>query len=520
MVKKEWTLSIKWLKISSILYLVLPFIIFLLGFFKSFFSIPVSVILLWITWRICRSFKDEQEQGKRRDLFTFLLVLLLWVGLAGIGGYAFQNFDFNARNAVFRDLINYQWPVFYPSMDTGGSQYALVYYFGYWLIPALIGKLVGWQLANFILYLYSAVGIFFVIVLLARLMKTTLTKAILLMVFFSGMDFLIVLLKHSMFPDYYPYIWPPIAHLEWWGTFQFSAFTTQLFWVFNQAIPTWVCTALFLNSKDKKISVFLLGLNVFFAPLPALGFAFLIFARVLNDLLNPTEKKQGKLLSQLWERSKDLFTIENILGGGIIGITSFFFMFTNQSKSFVDQTQISAWIILDIFLCILFEWLLLWFLLREKRKTDITWYLMAAFFIIVLFTTISGSYLLSKRSTIAPLMLLMVWVGEALQKKEFKYRSALLLLLVIGAATSVYEINRSVYRTFQYYTQPRSNTTVVIPTKSNQIERRTFPANPEFDHPETIIADDYYSLSTFDPIYLTNYVADIEGSEFFKLFYK
>ena len=39
-------------------------------------------------------------------------------------------------------------------------------------------------------------------------------------------------------------------HIEWWARFyQFSSFTTQLFWVFNQAVPAWIATLLVLSTK-------------------------------------------------------------------------------------------------------------------------------------------------------------------------------------------------------------------------------------------------------------------------------
>ena len=43
------------------------------------------------------------------------------------------------------------------------------------------------------------------------------------------------------------------TYLEWWTDFQFSGFTTQLFWVFNQAIPAWV--AVIISSFKKKTDI-------------------------------------------------------------------------------------------------------------------------------------------------------------------------------------------------------------------------------------------------------------------------
>ena len=59
-----------------------------------------------------------------------------WCFFAGIGYFYYQSFDYHFRNAVFRDLISYDWPVFYDKADT-----PLVYYMGFWLVPAALAKL-------------------------------------------------------------------------------------------------------------------------------------------------------------------------------------------------------------------------------------------------------------------------------------------------------------------------------------------------------------------------------------------
>ncbi len=209
-----------------------------------------------------------------RTIFYLLLLTGLWVFLSGVGGYAFQNWDHHWRNAVLHDLITYNWPVVYSSPEKGPIT-MLVYYVGYWLPAALAGKIFGWQAANFVLFLWTWLGVFLVISHLSLKLKTTALKAALLLIFFSGMDALGVLL----FANEYPTLWPPIQHLEIWsGNLQYSSFTTQLFWVFNQVIPAWLCMCSYsgvwqlavrtLRSKllDSKVKRYLFGHSAFSSP--------------------------------------------------------------------------------------------------------------------------------------------------------------------------------------------------------------------------------------------------------------
>ncbi|WP_027205180.1 hypothetical protein [Butyrivibrio fibrisolvens] len=80
--------------------------------------------------------------------------------MSGIGGFVWQRTDFHARNALLHDLIDYSWPVIYES----GS--GLVYYLTFFLIPALVGKVLGFKAAEVVLYIISVAGVIIVFLLL------------------------------------------------------------------------------------------------------------------------------------------------------------------------------------------------------------------------------------------------------------------------------------------------------------------------------------------------------------------
>jgi hypothetical protein len=144
----------------TILYLIIPFIIFCMGWLRLSVAIPATAIILWATWQLLK--QDSLAQlpiSNSQFPFYLLLITFTWTLLSGVGGYTFQNWDHNWRNAVLHDLINYDWPVFYSTPESGPVK-MLVYYVGYWLPSALVGKLLGWQAANFFLFLWTWLGVF------------------------------------------------------------------------------------------------------------------------------------------------------------------------------------------------------------------------------------------------------------------------------------------------------------------------------------------------------------------------
>ena len=245
----------------SYIYLVLPFIIFCIGWLNLPASILFTAIAIWATYQVLQTTPaDDPQPAKlsKKIILVSVAILGVWVLLSGVGGYAFQNWDHHWRNAVFRDLINYQWPVIYPTQDIADVNTPLAmlaYYVGFWLPAASIGKLFGWEIANLSLFIWTWVGVVLVVVLLQKRFKAAPLAVILLLIFFSGMDILGMLLRHRINPlDAFSF-WPPIARLENWTTLvQYSSNTTQLFWVFNQAIPSWLVIVLFITQKNDPFS--------------------------------------------------------------------------------------------------------------------------------------------------------------------------------------------------------------------------------------------------------------------------
>lgn len=353
-------------------YLLLPFLIFCLGFLRPIIGIPVTVTLIWIYFRIIRQVKNDSRsthQINKKGLLVGVFLIVIWVIFSGIGGFAFQDWDHHGRNAIFRDLINISWPVNYPElsnqpgMSTGS---ALVYYIGFWLPAALAGKLFGWNAAQLALFIWTLLGILLTALLLRKKMGSSFMCASILIILFSGMDIIGAGYAQLVSPNHYPALWPPVSHLEWWSDhYQFSSMTSQLYWVFNQAVPTWVCMAIHGLIPDRRWGFLLWGLCFFMAPLPAIGFLFFILLEIPRKSFNPetlpSDKRPFSLSEFLVNLKEDVLscaTLENMAGGGMsIGI-SFLYFSTNQNSHIHLADNISLpFVFLYFFLFIWRAWL-------------------------------------------------------------------------------------------------------------------------------------------------------------------
>jgi hypothetical protein len=100
------------------------------------------------------------------------------------------------------------------------------------------------------------------------------------------------------------------------------------------------------------------------------------------------------------------------------------------------------------------------------------------------------------RTTFPSLYLLFIGCGIFfVNQKTFSLRAALLsMMLLLGALTPIYEVNRSLIRTDRYYGShllPPSVTETYF--ESSPVTNQIFV--PEFDHLDTLTAEEWISVS-------------------------
>ncbi|MCZ2127629.1 MAG: hypothetical protein LC099_07630 [Anaerolineales bacterium] len=503
------------MKRLAYLYLILPFFIFLFGWVRLRVSLPLSLIFFFALYKL--STFNLQPSTLNLKLSTFNLkhlssalrpssfVLLTWLLLSGIGGYAFQNWDHNWRNAVFRDLIAFQWPVYY-AQPASGAVKALVYYFGFWLPAALVGKLTNAQIANLALFLWTWLGLILTVRLTSEHLKTSALKVALLLIFFSGADIVGALL----FPQNYPTVLPPITHLEAWANgLQYSSFTTQLFWVYNQAVPAWLCVILIAtlsreaknNQKDRRAPMILLWtLCFFFAPLASIGLLPYLFLELIRqtDFKTPFKNLRWEIL----------------LPAIVIFSLSYFFFSANaaaQSRGFQSLPP------LKFLAFFLLEGGALWLILAPFKFRDARWILTGILLAAIPFIQLGSGRDFVMRASIAPLFYLMLLTGEALFNSSAprRMRIAIFCLLIFGAFTPLYEINRSVYRTYQYYFVLDDSQKMSAPP-AEALTHLPPPGALENEHPNTLTADAIPTLKYMTDQLSQNFIADVRSTFFYQ----
>lgn len=154
--------ALKW---HTCAWLLLPVLAFMAGWMHWYVSLPLAALVIAGLKGKKHGTISPSPPGKEMPeaapfpLFTgpSLLVLsafIILMILSGWGEWVNQHPDHIVRNACLRELVSSPWPVVFPDGDV------LVYNTGFWLIPALAGKLAGLETARAVLVLWGAWGLF------------------------------------------------------------------------------------------------------------------------------------------------------------------------------------------------------------------------------------------------------------------------------------------------------------------------------------------------------------------------
>lgn len=175
-------------------YMMLPVLIFIIGWIKPIIAIPAAAAIVTMAYRLFRdeSALEETLNVSKRDVETLVLaflIIVVWTYFSGIGKLVFQNWDHIFRNSIFAMLVNNKWPVI-KTFQFGGidTPFLFVYYIGFWMPSALIGKLFGIGAGYIFQVIWACIGLWlFYWLICCWLRKITLFPLLIFMVF-SGLD--------------------------------------------------------------------------------------------------------------------------------------------------------------------------------------------------------------------------------------------------------------------------------------------------------------------------------------------
>lgn len=275
------------IELLSILYLGVPLLLFAYGWLRLPYAILIALLLAAMVVVHYKKTPDREItafRGKRVIVIASVICLALWVIISGSGNLTQQTTDYNKHNALMHDLVTYHWPVGYTN---GSSQYPLVYYVGYYLPAAAVGKVVHSEhLAIFALLLWTIAGILLAYYWLIRLCGKPTIALLVIFVLFSGMDIIGHLLLHNHLNT------SPIistgADLEWYSflsNMQYPSDTSQLFWAPQHAISAWLIgsmlAAAIVEKREWLTGILLFVLSLLWSPLVSIGLIPLVLLQIV-----------------------------------------------------------------------------------------------------------------------------------------------------------------------------------------------------------------------------------------------
>ena len=111
----------------AIIYLMLPVVIWLVGWFEWWFGVPAAVLVAVGVWQVLkpgqakinrRTFLSALRSALRPTNVALLLIAFGWVMVTGAGGvFDDQTHHWDKHQALFLDLSRGNWPVYLADLE-------------------------------------------------------------------------------------------------------------------------------------------------------------------------------------------------------------------------------------------------------------------------------------------------------------------------------------------------------------------------------------------------------------------
>ena len=291
---------IQTLKISTILYLLIPSILFFLTWIHLWIGIPCVLFIIFYTWK---TFQESDFSPYEINISSQAILLCFGISIAlnyvlGIGEFRPQTYDFQANNFKYYDLITHQLPVFYTEQKT-----YLCYYTGYYLPSALLAKIFGIETCRYFSFVWSVIGMGLVFLWISTFTRKNIVGLLTIILLFANAWFVIKLLIY--FEYFQEYLHPYYIQLN-----QFKLITTSLIrnyaWATQHTIPAClgVCILIdnFKHKTDLKYLLLMLLSTMFWSPLTAVGlfpFVAFYFISYIKNLISINSAKELTLMTLL-----------------------------------------------------------------------------------------------------------------------------------------------------------------------------------------------------------------------------
>lgn len=331
---------------ASYVYLILPFLIFAGGYLKIGYAIPVVLI---VGFSMIKAIREEHVSDlpslNKKDILKIALVgivVLAWMILSGIGDLFYQNTDHQCRDAIFNAMVNLKWPVEHGVFaGRDAAMRALVYYNGFWFPSALVGKILSLEAGYIFQIVWAWTGLMLMYCLLCMYRKKIQVWPLIIVIFFSGLD----IIRQNLYADsisslYYAPLFST-KYLDFAiNNFNYPSNIGHMAGAYNSTIPCFVATMLVVNEPRKNNIILLWSTLILSATFPFVG----IIPYVLYIIL---KKEEGKSVT---DKVRETCSLQNIAGGGLIGIISFLYVISNSASAYHGPNDYQAGFILPMML--------------------------------------------------------------------------------------------------------------------------------------------------------------------------
>ncbi|TDE18612.1 hypothetical protein [Dyadobacter psychrotolerans] len=277
---------------GSFAFLLLPNIIFLVGWYRWYIGLPMAIVSGYLFYRFCIGYRnnmvlENQEVPDRRFLLTLLGISVFVAYISGMGEMTYQVTDYIKHNVIFSNLATKPWPVLIE--DPKQPAAFLCYGIAYYLPASLIGKILGLKVVVVCSFLWGVSGIFLCLIWVNKTINLYKWQLVVLFLFFAGLDplFNIIDGQRNNLNDI----------LSWDGLgfpilLSYMSPVRLMVWNPQYVFPAWIGTALIVqlgrfHKNGVGISAFLSALTLLWAPFITMGLIpvwlyFLVKSRFKN----------------------------------------------------------------------------------------------------------------------------------------------------------------------------------------------------------------------------------------------
>lgn len=261
------------------------------------------------------------------DIFQVLLLDFFITLISGAGGLVYQTEDYWAHNAKFYELYSSDWPLKLTSSNVNIS-----YYFGYYLVPALIFKFIG-GVNEGVVFIWNWLGLFLGLLWLYIVLNKN-KFLIIIVLCIGGLTHFVASLLRIFSLKIYNY---RDFGVELWSVFE------NLFWAPNQAIPSLILGGIFAYILSRKLDlttiIFPIFLSFWWAIFPSFFLSSLLLVLILSELI-----KKPSLLSRYLGRTSIWLSVTTaipvlllFLSHETYPVSGFIWTFSHDIKSVIME---------------------------------------------------------------------------------------------------------------------------------------------------------------------------------------